>query len=128
MADLLEGFCQLVGEGAEFVVGELHMMVEVHVALVLHGDEVDVGVRHFEAEHGYADLAAGAYLLDGMGHAVGEGEEFVVERIVEVEDVVDFLFWDAEDVTTHHRVDVEECKAVVGFGNFVAGNFTGYDF
>lgn len=46
---LFEGFRYVGGQLFELFVGELHMVVEVHVAFVLHGDEVDVGVRHFEA-------------------------------------------------------------------------------
>ena len=126
--DLLESFCQLVGEGTELFVGELYVVVEVHVAFVLHGDEVDVCMRHLETEHRHAYLAAGAYLLDGTCDAVGKGEEVVVEGVVEVEDVVDLLFRDAEDVAAYNGIDVEECETVVGFGNFVAGNLAGYDF
>ena len=50
-----------------------------------------------------------------------------VELFVEVEDVVDFFLRDAEHVAFYHGVDIEEGKAVVGFGNFVAGYFAGYD-
>ncbi len=57
-----------------------------------------------------------------------EGLEVVVEVVVEVEDVVDFFLGNAEDVATDHGVDVEECETVVGFGNFVAGNFASSDF
>ncbi len=45
---LAESLGQLVGEGAELFVGEFYVVVEVHVALVLHGDEVDVCVRYFQ--------------------------------------------------------------------------------
>ena len=54
--------------------------------------------------------------------------QFAVEVFVEVEDVVDFLLGDAENVTFHYGVDVEKGKTGVGFGDFVAGYFSGYDF
>ena len=104
------------------------MVVEVHVAFVLHGDKVYMGVGYLETKHGHADFAAGAYLLDGARDAVGEIEQFVVERVVEVEDVVYFLLGDAEHMAADNGVDVEECETVFGFGYFVAGDFASYDF
>ena len=128
VSGLFESFCQLVGEVFKLVVGELHMVVEVHVAFVLHGDEVHVRVGHFETKYRHAYFAAGANLLHAACHAVGKVEELVVERVVEVEDVVDFFLRDAEHMAADDGIDVEECETVVGFGYFVAGDFASYDF
>jgi len=105
----------------------LAVVVEVEVGLGLHGYKVDVGVWHFEAEDGDAYFDAGAGFFEAARHAVGEALEVAVEVFVEVEDVVDLFFGDAEDVAFDYGVDVEEGQAVVGFGNFVAGYFAGYD-
>ena len=117
----------LLGQGLHLVGLHLDVVVEVEVGLGLHGDEVDVGVWHFEAEDGDAYFDAGAGFFEAARHAVGEALEVAVEVFVEVEDVVDLFFGDAEYMAFDHGVDVEEGQAVVGFGNFVAGYFAGYD-
>lgn len=83
------------------------------------GDEVDVGVGHFEADHCDTYLATGHGGLDGARHFVGEALQAEIFVGVEVEDIVDFVFWNDQRVTRLHGVDVEECEAVVVFGYLV---------
>ena len=124
---LFDGFGYLVGEGLHLLRRHFDVVVEVEVGLGLHGHEVDVGVRDFQPQHGYAYFYAGTGFFQAFGYAVGEALQLAVELFVEVEDVVDFFLRDAEHVAFYHGVDIEEGKAVVGFGNFVAGYFAGYD-
>ena len=46
---LVKSLSQLLGQSFKLLVGELYMVVEVHVAFVLHGDKMYVGVGYFEA-------------------------------------------------------------------------------
>ena len=64
--------------------GELQFgFAEVHIALVVEGDEVQVGVRHFKSDGRHAHFATRQYFADGQRHALGKtvvgGERFVVE-------------------------------------------------
>ena len=117
----------LLGEGLHLCRFHLDVVMEVEVGFSLHGHEVDVGVGYFQSEDCDTDLDAWAYFLEAFGHAVGETLQLAVEFFVEVEDVVDLFFGDAEYVSFHNGVDVEEGEAVVGFCNFVARYFSGYD-
>lgn len=123
----VDSFGYLVGEGLHFIGCHFDVVVEVEVGLGLHGHKVDVGMRHLQPQHGDAYFDAGTGFFQSFGNAVGEALQLAVEFFVEVEDVVNLLFGDAQDVAFHHGVDIEEGKAVVGFGNFVAGYFAGYD-
>lgn len=119
-----------VGDGLHLIGGELELGVgEEHVLLALHGDEVDVGVGHFEAEDGLADLDAGDDGLDGTRHMGGEDVQAAELFVGEVEDVIDFTTGDDEGMTLHQGVDVEEGIELLVAGAAVAGylasgNFT----
>ena len=124
---LFDGFGYFVGQSFHFVGFHLDVVMEIEVSFGLHGNKVDVGVGHFETQHGNTDFDTGAGFFEALCHTVCEALQFAVELFVEVEDVVDFFFRDAEYVAFDHRVYIEEGKAVVGFGNFVARYFTSYD-
>ena len=66
----------------ELLVAHVDMfLLEVHVAFLGDGDEVDMGVRHFEPNDGHADALARHRLLESFGHFLGEdhhGSEFVI--------------------------------------------------
>ena len=124
----VDGGGDLLSQSLQLVGGHLHVMREVEVAGLVEWHEVDVGMRHIDTYHGFADLDAGADLLEPFGDTLGKEMEFTEEVVVEVEDVVDFLFRDAEDVTTDDGVDVEESETTVGLGNTVAGDFACDDF
>ena len=117
----------LLRQGLHFVLLHLDMMMEVEVGFGLHGYQMDVGVGHFETQHGDTHFDTGTGLFEAAGHAVGKALKVAIEVLVEVEDVVDLLLGNAEDMAFDYGIDVEKGKAVVGFGNFVAGDFAGYD-
>lgn len=99
-------------------------MAEVEVAGLVKGHEVNVDVGDIDAHHGFTNLDAGADFFQAFGHSFSEEMELAEEPVVEVEDVVHFLLWNAENMSTDNRVNVEESKAVFGFGDFIAGDFT----
>ena len=98
-------------------------MLEVHVAFVLEGHEVDVGVGHFEAEHRHSYLAAGEGGFDGTGHALGEEGHLGQFLVVDVKDIVSLFFRYHQGVAPVDGVDVEEREELVVFGYLVSGNF-----
>ena len=122
-----DGCGYLSSEGFHLVGFHFDVVVEVEVGFGLHGDEVDVCVGYFESEDCHAYFDAWAGLFKAFRYALGKVLQLAVEVFVEVEDVVHFLFGDAEYVAFHNGVDVEEGEAVVGFGNFVAWYFACYD-
>lgn len=125
---LLDSGTDAGGELTELVGAHLHMVCEVEVARLVEGHKVYVRMGHVDTHHGFADLDAGAHLLEALGDALGEEMELAEELVVEVEDVVHLLLGDAEDMAADHGVDIEECQTAVCLKHFVAGYLAGYDF
>ena len=108
----------------ELLIAHVDMFfLEVHVAFLRDGDEVDVGMGHFQTDDGHANAFAGDSLLEGLGHFLGEdhhGPDFVVFK---VEDVIVFAFGDHQGVTHGHGVDVHESEETLVLGNLIARDF-----
>jgi len=104
--------------------GRLHLYVvaEIEIAGIVERHKVDVRVRNIDTDNGHTDFDAGADLLEAFGNLAAEAVQLDEEVVVEVEDVVDLFLWYAEHVALDDGVDIEEGQAVVGFGDFVAGN------
>lgn len=82
---------------------------------------MDMSVRHIDADDSFADLDAGAHLLEATGNATGKEMELGEKLVVEVEDIIDLLLGNAEDVTPGNGVDIEESQTMVGLGYTIAG-------
>ena len=123
---LLRKLCKdFRGNFLEFLWREFELLTtEVCILLCLEWDEVDMGVRHFEAQHDLSYLFTGEGCLDGFGHTLGEGLITGQLVIVHIEEVIHFATRDHEGVTLHQRVDVEECIELLVLGTLVAGNLT----
>ena len=93
----------------------------------LHGDEVDVGMRDFEAGDHDAYAEAGDFLAEDAGYALGKYMEMREVVILHIKYVVDFYLGDDQGMSKDDRAYIEECKATVVFGDLVAGNFSGDD-
>ena len=104
------------------------MVAEIEVGLGLDGNEVDVGVRHFHAEHSLGDACAGQSGFLSQSHALGKELQRSVVFVREVKEVVDLLFGNDQRVARSHRVDVEKRKVLFIFRHFVAGDFACHDF
>ncbi len=87
-----------------------------------------MSVGHFEAHDGYAYAVAGDDFFNGMGYAFGEEHEAAEQFVIELEELVYFLFGDDEGVPLLQGADVEEGEVVFGFGYFVGGDFSRDDF
>ena len=102
------------------------MVREAEVAGFIEGDKMDVGVRHVDADNGLPYFDAGAYFFQSPGHLAAEEVQLGEEFVVEVEDLVDFFLGDAEHVAAHDGIDIEECQAMLGFGDAVARDLAGH--
>ena len=93
----------------------------------LHGDEVDVGMRDFEAGDHDAYAEAWDFLAEDAGYALGKYMEMCEVVILHIKYVVDFYLGDDQGMSKDNWSYIEECKAAVIFGDLVAGNFSGND-
>ena len=100
------------------------MMAEIEVPRLVERHEVDVDMWNVDANHCLADFDAGADLLKSFGDATCKEVQLGEEFLVEIENIVHFLFGYAEDVSRDDRIDVEEGEAMLRLGHFIAGNFT----
>ena len=102
-------------------------VTEEHIALLLQGYEMDMGVGNLHAQHGHADALAGEGFFECHGHLLGEEVQACEFVVLEVEDIVYLTLGDYEGMSFHHGVDVEEGKVVLVLGHLVAGNLACHD-
>ena len=125
----LEGCVDLVGKCLHFLGRELELgLAEIHVALGLHGDEVDVGMGNFQTKNGYSHLCAGNYLFEGHGHLLGKHMKVGKGLVVEVEDIVGFFAGNDKGMSVCYGIDVEEGIETFVLRTFERGYFAGGDF
>ena len=97
---------------------------EIEVTLFIDRHQMDVGVRHFEADDGHGDAFAWDGFLDGSCHVFGKHHHLAKLLVIDVEDVVGFMFRHDEGMACRQGVDVEEREELVVLGDFVARDFT----
>ena len=79
LRDLLNGSGDFGRNLGELLLGELHTRCfEVKVAHPVDRDEMDVVVRHIDADDRHADTLAGQHLLHGLGHLLRENQGIMV--------------------------------------------------
>lgn len=100
------------------------MMGEIEVARFVERHEVDVGVGNIDTYHSLTDLDARTHFLQSTSNFAGKEMEIDKKLVVEVEDVIYFLLGDAENMTFHNGIDIEESKEILGLSNFVAGDLS----
>ena len=112
----------LVGWQAEL------LLEEVHVALLVGCNHVNVGVGHFEAHNSHTDSHARHCLTQGGSHTFCKFPVFGIFVGIDVENIVNLLFGDYQSVSRRYWVDVEESKEVFALCNLVARNLAGGNF
>ena len=125
---LLDSRSDLSSQSTQLVRGHLDMVGEVEVAGSVERHKVDVHMGHVDTYHGFAYFNAGTHFFEPTGNFACKEVQLGVEFFVEVEDIVDFLLWNAEDMSADDGVDVEECEAVFCFSHLIAGDLTRHDF
>ena len=97
--------------------------VKIHVVFALNWDQMDVRMRYFHAQYDYGYPCARYFALDSGRHLLGEYHHAGQRPVVEVENIVHFLFRNHERVSFRKRIDVEECIVVFILCDFVGRNF-----
>ena len=109
--------------------GEFEMLLlEIKVAFTVDRHQMDMGMRHFESDNSHCDAFAGDGFLDGISHMFGEHHHLSEFFIVDIEDVVGFMFGNDEGMSCRQGVDVEKSKKLFVFGDFITGDFALNDF
>lgn len=93
--------------------------MEIDVIFALNGDQMYVCMGYFHTQDYHSYPFTRYFPLDLGGNALGEEHHPGQGCVVEVEDVVYFLLGDHERVSFGQRIDVEECKIVFVFSDFV---------
>ena len=102
----VNGGCNPVGKGSHLVRFHLDMMAKIEVAGFVEGHQMDVRMRHIDAYNGNADLDARTDLFKTPCDMTAEKVQVDKKLVIEVENVVDFLFGDAKDMTLHDGIDI----------------------
>lgn len=96
--------------------------VEIDIVFALDGDQMDVCMGYFHAQHDDRYPCARYFALDFRRHLLGKEDHARQRLVVEVENVVHLLFRHDERMALRQRIDVEKCVIVVVFGDLVGGN------
>ena len=86
-----------------------------------------MGVRNIGTDD-FPEGALAEFFFHVFTEFLNSSHEGLIICIVEVVDFVDLYFWDNESVALGLRIDIEEGKGFVILVDFVAGDFTVYDF
>ena len=102
--------------------------MEIDVFFTVYRDEVDMGVRNFEAQYHDGYPFAVDFFLYFPCDSFGEDDHSLECPIVEVENIVGLLFRYDQRVAFGQRIDVEKGVITVVLGYFIAGDFAPDDF
>ena len=80
-------------------------------------------MRHFQTYDGHAYFSARDGTTQSACNLFGEELQSSELVIVDVEDLVDFAFWNYQYVSRLNGVYVKESEIAVGFRHFVGGDF-----
>jgi hypothetical protein len=101
---------------------------EIDVSLALHGDEMNMCMRHLQTEHHLCHLATGESTLYGNSDALGKlliTSNFIV---VHIENIVYLTTGNHQCVPFYQWIDVEESIELLILGAFVTGNLSRSNF
>ena len=102
----------------------LLFFIEVQVSHLVHRDEMDMCMWHFETDHRHAYFDTAGMSFDCFGYTLGEDDHLSKLLIRDIEDVVLLSLWDDEGMTLLDRVYVEECEEFVILCNLVTRDFS----
>lgn len=93
--------------------------MKIDIVFALNRDQMDVRMGYFHAQNDHSYPFTRYFLLDFGCDAFGEEHHPGQGCVVKIEDVIHFLLRDHERVPFGQRIDVEECKIVFVFSDFV---------
>ena len=100
------------------------MVAEIKIAWVIQRHKMNVRMRNVYSDNGDTNLYTWTDLFEALSHLAAEAVQFYKKIVIEVENVVDLFFRDAEYMAANDRVYIEECQTVIRLGDFIAGNLT----
>lgn len=92
---------------------------EVKVITAVDGDQVKVGMRHFEPDDGKTATVAVEGFFDRPGDGLGEGEDPGEIFFRHIEEIIDFCFGYDQGVAFPEGKDIQEGIEPVVFGNLI---------
>jgi hypothetical protein len=113
--------CHLLGRQCEL------LTEKVHVTLGCDGDKVYVCMRYFQSHYRNAYTLAFDSFFEAMRYLAGKCHKIGVGFVIEIKDIIYFLFGYNQCVTFGYGADVEKCKETVILGYFVTGYLSGYN-
>ena len=112
----------------ELFFGEFNFwFAEIDVALLIHRDEVDMCMRHFQSKYDLRNLLALKHLFHRCCHLLGKDLESSNFLVTHIEDVINFTTRNDKGVSFSYRVNVEKGVELFVLSTFVAGNLTSSD-
>ncbi len=100
------------------------MMSKIEVARIVEGHKMNMHMRHINTDNSLANFNTGANLLKSLSNTLGKKMQFGEQFVIEVEDIVNFFLRNAENMSLDNGIDVQESKAMLSFGHFIAGNLS----
>ncbi len=82
----------IFGQGFKFFFGQTDFVPERHFPHFVQGNQVNVGVRHFETYDGHPNSVARNGFFQGHGNFFGKLHQSQVQIVIEVKKSVDFFF------------------------------------
>ena len=84
-------------------------------------------MRNFQPGHHHPHLLTGNRFSNRVSYLFREAHQSAQQFVVEIENIIDFLFRNDQRVTGINRFDIEEGQILFVLGNFMARNFCGDD-
>lgn len=106
---------ELFGSDLEFGPGE------VEIICAVDGDQMQVGMRHFETYHRDATAITGKGFLDGFGDGPREYEQLAKVGFGQVEEFVDLGLGYDEGMSFTKGEDIQERKEPLVLGYLIRG-------
>ena len=100
---------------------------KVQVIGAVDGDKVQVGMRHFETNHGNAASVAGKGAFDGARDRPGEKQYFAEIFIGQIEKFVGLHFGHYKRMTCPQGKDIQECEEPIVLRDLVRRYFSRND-
>lgn len=82
-----------------------------------------MGMPDFHPVDHNADFLTGESFLNGLCDFFCEDHQPAQQIVVQIENIIDFLFWDDQGMSRMNRLHLQKSEIFLIFQDFVAGNF-----
>lgn len=105
-----------------------NLIAEIHVALFLKRNKMDMGMRHFKAEHCHTDLPTRYCCAKSFSHSLCKHHHASESGIVDVKYVVGLLLGHYKSMTPVDWIYIEKSEKLIILCHLIAGNIAPDDF